>query len=81
MEWQNKIQWFLVLTGVFVRRSSEKHMLDQCPIPTVKNCNGTVMVFGFFGSVPIENLVKIESILKKVKYQKLLKDNVISYHW
>lgn len=62
---------------VFVRRSTQERMLDSCVIPTVKHGGGSVMVWGCFGGRATGDLVKIEGILKKEGYKKILKENVV----
>jgi len=75
---ESKFEIFGCHRRVFVRRSPGEQMLDQCVIPTVKHGGGSVMVWGCFGGGRTGDLIKIEGILKKEGYLRILKENVTS---
>lgn len=74
---ESKFEVFGSKRRIFVRRSKEERMLDPCVIPTVKHGGGSVMVWGCFGGQATGDLVKIEGILKKQGYKKIIKENVV----
>jgi len=73
---ESKFEVFELHKRVFVRRSPGEQMLDQCVIPTVKQRRGSVMVLECFGKGGTGDLIKIEGILKKEGYLKILRENV-----
>lgn len=69
---ESKFELFGCKRRVFVRRRPTEKMLPQCIQPTVKHGGGTVMVWGCFAGDTVGDLVKIEGILKKEGYHKIL---------
>ena len=74
---ESKFEIFGSKRRIFVRRSAGEKILDQCVVPSVKFGGGSVMVWGCFGGGSVGDLVKIDGILKKEGYKRILQKNAI----
>ena len=52
-------------------------MLPECVIPTVKHGGGSVMVWGCFSSNGVGDLIRIDGIMRKEDYRRILEHNAI----
>lgn len=74
---ESKFEVFGNKRRVYVRRSKEEKMLTQCIVPTVKHGGGSVLVWGCFSLAGIGDLCKIDGIMRKEDYKKILRFNAI----
>ena len=61
----------------FVRRRPGERYLEACLTPTVKHGGGSVMVWGCFTEEGVGELVKIDGIMRKEHYHRILQNNAI----
>lgn len=61
----------------FVRRKVGERYNPKCIVPTVKHGGGSVMVWGCFSYDGIGELVKIEGIMDKTVYHRILQHSAI----
>ncbi|KMQ83189.1 paired box protein and transposase domain containing protein [Lasius niger] len=69
---ESKFELFGGKRRVYVRRMKGERMKLQCLVPTVKHGGGSVMVWGCFGNEKTGDLIKIDGILRKESYHKIL---------
>ena len=69
---ESKFELFWGKRRVYVRRQGGERMTRHCVVPTVKHGGGSIMVWGCFGGGKVGDLVKIEGIMKKEHYHKIL---------
>jgi transposase len=69
---ESKFEIFGSRRRIYVRRSSSEKMAPQCLVPTVKHGGGSIMVWGCFSGHGIGDLIKIDGIMKKEDYKKIL---------
>lgn len=74
---ESKFEIFGNRRRVFVRRSADERMLPECLIPTVKHGGGSVLVWGCFSYAGTGDLVKIDGIMKKEEYRRILEHNAV----
>jgi len=74
---ESKFQVFGQNRRVYVRRSAEEKMLPVCVVPTVKHGGGSINVWGCFSEAGLGDLVRIDGIMKKEDYRKILQTNAI----
>ena len=74
---ESKFEVFGSHRRIFVRRSRSEKMIPQCVVPTVKYGGGSIMVWGCFSGHGIGDFVKINGIMKKEHYKKILVQNAI----
>lgn len=74
---ESKFQVFGSSRRVYVRRQKNEKMLPACLVPTVKHGGGSVMVWGCFSRAGVGDLIKIEGIMRKEQYLKILEDNAV----
>lgn len=74
---ESKFEVFGGHRRVFVRRPTGERALGECIVPTVKHGNGSVMIWGCFENNRVGDIVKIEGILRKEGYKRILEDNVL----
>lgn len=74
---ESKFEVFGNKRRTFVRRAKHEKMLPACVVPTIKHGGGSVIVWGAFSLAGTGDLVKIEGIMKKEHYKKILEDNVL----
>ncbi|CAK9827487.1 Transposable element Tc1 transposase [Anthophora retusa] len=74
---ESKFEVFGNKRRVSVRRKPNEKLLSQCVIPTVKHGGGSVMLWGCFGTNKVDSLVKIDGILRKEQYLKILQDHAV----
>jgi len=76
---ESKFEIFGQKRRVFVRRSVSEKMIAYCVLPTVKHGGRSVLVWSCFPFAGMGDLVKIEGIIKKEQYKKILIENVILF--
>lgn len=69
---ESKFMIFGTKRNVYVRRKVNESHLKSCIVPTVKHDGGSVMVWGCFGNNRVGDIVKIDGIMKKEDYRKML---------
>lgn len=74
---ESKFQIFDSNRRIFVRHSKDERAIEACTLPTVKYGSGRVMVWDCLGGSKPGSLVKIEGILKKEGYLKILHEDSI----
>lgn len=74
---ESKFELFGTRRRIYVRRSSTEKMAPQCIMPTVKHGGGFIMVWGCFSGHGTGDLVKIEGIMKKEDYKRILQTHAI----
>lgn len=74
---ESKFDLFSTKRRVFVRRLQGERMNKNCVVPTVKHGGGSVLVWGSFSGKRVGDLVKIEGILNKEGYLKILQENAV----
>lgn len=74
---ESKFEIFGTKRRVFVRRQSNERVNDACTVASVKHGGGSVMVWGCFGGSAVGDLVRIQGILKKEGYKKILEDSAV----
>jgi len=74
---ESKFEVFGQKRRIFVRRSVEEKMIPDCVVLTVKHGGGSVFVWGCFSMAGVGDLVKIEGIMKKEEYKKILMRNAV----
>lgn len=74
---ESKFEIFGTKRRVYVRRLVGERMARQCIVPTVKHGGGSAMVWGCFAGEKVGDLVKIEGILKKEGYHRILQKHAI----
>ena len=52
-------------------------MLPECVVPTGKHGGGPINVWGCFSQTGVGDLVRIDGIMKKEDYRKILETNAI----
>ena len=66
---------------IYVRRNSTEKMAPQCIVPTVKYGGDSIMVWGCFSRHDTtEDFVKIEDIMKKENYKRILQIYAIPFN-
>ena len=50
---------------VYIRRSEGEKMMDDCIVPTVKHCGGSIMLWGCFENERVSHLIEINGVMKK----------------
>lgn len=61
----------------YVRRRAGERVMESCIIPSVKHGGGNVMVWGCFGNNQVGDLVRVEGILEKKQYHRILGRNAV----
>lgn len=74
---ESKFEIFGFKRRAYVRRKPNERMAEQCLVPTVKHGGGNVMVWGCFAGDRVGDLVKIEGIMRKEQYLKILQENAV----
>lgn len=74
---ESKFELFGSRRRIFVRRSLGERAREQCIVPTVKHGGGSVMIWGCFGGTSVGELVKIEGIMRKEQYRRILEESAI----
>ncbi|KAI5706979.1 hypothetical protein M8J75_013076 [Diaphorina citri] len=74
---ESKFEIFGSKRRVFVRRRPGERVAEGCTVASVKHGGGSVMVWGCFGGSGVGDLVRIEGIMRKEEYKKILEDNVV----
>ena len=74
---ESKFEIFGSRRRQFVRRLAGERYLDSCLTSTVKHGEGSVMVWGCFTEGGVGELVKIEGIMKKEHYHRILQRSAI----
>lgn len=74
---ESKFEIFGSNRRIFVRRRRGERALAECVVPTVKHGGGSVMVWGCFGNSRVGDLIKIDGILNKEGYKKILEENAL----
>lgn len=75
---ESKFEVFGSKRRIYVRRHVNEKYLPECIVPSVKHGGGSVMVWGCFGGTNVGDLIKIEGILNKEGYKKILQKNMVS---
>lgn len=74
---ESKFELFSSKRRIYVRRQVHEKMSEQCIIPTVKHGGGSIMVWGCFAGTMVGDLVKIDGIMDKKVYHKILQYHAI----
>lgn len=74
---ESKFEIFGSKRRVFVRRSAEERVSDQCVASSIKHGGGSVMVWGCFGNNSLGDLKRIEEKLIKESYRSILQRHAI----
>lgn len=61
----------------YVRRKTNEKYKSKCISPTVKHGGGSVLVWGYFSYEGVGELVKIDGIMKKEDYHRILQYSAI----
>ena len=69
---ESKFEQFGNKRRVYVRRREGERYLDECLSPTVKHGGGSIMVWGGISASGTSDLVKIDGIMDKKVYHKIL---------
>ncbi|GMS88386.1 hypothetical protein PENTCL1PPCAC_10561, partial [Pristionchus entomophagus] len=78
--WTDESKFELFSEGVqYVHRPVNKRFDPKYTIPTVKHGGGSVMVWGCFIGGKVGPLVRIEGIMKKEDYKKIMKKEMIPW--
>lgn len=75
---ESKYEVFGSKRRIFVRRAKHEKMLRECIVPTVKQGGSSVMVWGCFCTAGTGDLIKIDGIMRKEDYRRILENNAIS---
>lgn len=74
---ESKFELFGTKRRVYVRRRVGERFKTECVVPTVKHGGGSIMVWGCFAGENVGDLKKIEGIMDKKVYHKILQYNAI----
>ena len=74
---ESKFELFGQRRRIYIRRTTKEKMIPECLVPTIKHGGGSVMVWGCFSSAGVDDLVKIEGIMKKEQCKTILENNAI----
>lgn len=74
---ESKYEVFGQTRRVFVRRSKSEKMIPDCIVPTVKQGRSSVLVWGCFSFAGTGDLCRIEGIMRKENYLKILQENIL----
>ncbi|CAK9820146.1 Transposable element Tc1 transposase [Anthophora quadrimaculata] len=74
---ESKFEVFGNKLRVFVQQKPNEKLLHQCVILTVKHGGDSVMLWGCFRANKVGSLVKIDGILRKEQYLKILQDHAV----
>lgn len=74
---ESKFEIFGNRRKTYVRRRANEKYMDECLVPSVKHGGGSVMVWGCFAGCKVGNICKIEGILKKEGYKKILQKHAV----
>ena len=69
---ESKFEFFGSHRRAFVRRRPRERFLPDCVVPTVKHGGGSVIVWGYFASIQVGDLVRIHGIMDKKVYHNIL---------
>lgn len=73
---ETKVELFGHRSAAYVWRKKGEAHNPKVTVPTVKHGGGNIMLWGCFSASGTGNLVKIEGIMKKEQYEKILKENL-----
>lgn len=74
---ESKFELFGNKRRQYVRRKQGERFKSQCIAPTVKHGGGSVMVWGCFSYEGVGELVKIDGIMRKEHYHRILQQSAI----
>lgn len=74
---ESKFEIFGTHRRQYVRRKVGERFNPTCILPTVKHGGGSVMVWGSFSYDGVGELVKIDGIMKKESYHRILQNSAI----
>jgi len=73
---ETKLELFGYRDVAYVWRKKEEAYNPKNIVPTVKHSGGSILLWGCFSASGTGNLVKVEGIMKKEGYVKILKENL-----
>lgn len=74
---ESKFEIFGSRRRIYVRRKVNERYNPKCILPTVKHGGGSVMVWGCFSYDGVGELMKIEGIMRKEEYHRILQRSAI----
>ena len=69
---ETKIKLFTKNTQNYVWRRSHDALREKCIVPTVKHGGGSLLLWGCFSSAGVEQLHRIDEIMKAPNFQKMI---------
>lgn len=74
---ESKFEIFGSKRKIYVRRRKNEKYARDCIVPSVKHGGGSVMVWGCFAGSQVGDLMKVDGILNKEGYKKILQNKAV----